>query len=49
MDGISKKERGVLIILIAGVFLGFLNQTLMNTALPQVMADFHISDRKSVV
>ena len=43
MDGISKKERGVLIILIAGVFLGFLNQTLMNTALPQVMADFHIS------
>ncbi|TGE83501.1 DHA2 family efflux MFS transporter permease subunit [Weissella confusa] len=43
MDGISKKERGVLTILIAGVFLGFLNQTLMNTALPQVMADFHIS------
>src|SRR5699024_11194801 len=26
-----------------GVFLGFLNQTLMNTALPQVMADFKIS------
>ena len=45
MDGISKKERGVLIILIAGVFLGFLNQTLMNTALPQVMADFPYLNR----
>ena len=43
MRDIPKKERSVLIILIVGVFLGFLNQTLMNTALPQVMADFHIS------
>ncbi|PEG76603.1 MFS transporter, partial [Lactobacillus sp. UMNPBX19] len=43
MNTISKKERGVLLILMVGVFLGFLNQTLMNTALPQVMADFKIS------
>ena len=43
MNSISKKERGVLLILMVGVFLGFLNQTLMNTALPQVMADFKIS------
>ena len=43
MDTLSKRDRKVLIILIAGVFLGFLNQTLMNTALPSIMTEFHIS------
>ncbi|WP_373773719.1 DHA2 family efflux MFS transporter permease subunit, partial [Weissella soli] len=43
MDTLSKRDRKILIILIAGVFLGFLNQTLMNTALPSIMTEFHIS------
>ena len=39
---ISKKQRSILIILVIGTFLGFLNQTLMNVALPNIMTEFHI-------
>ncbi|QOG09735.1 MDR family MFS transporter [Leuconostoc sp. LN180020] len=39
---ISKKQRSILIILVIGIFLGFLNQTLMNVALPNIMTEFHI-------
>lgn len=40
---ISQKNRTILIILVIGTFLGFLNQTLMNVALPDIMREFHIS------
>ncbi|MFT8543455.1 MAG: DHA2 family efflux MFS transporter permease subunit [Leuconostoc falkenbergense] len=40
---ISQKNRTILIILVIGTFLGFLNQTLMNVALPDIMRGFHIS------
>jgi EmrB/QacA subfamily drug resistance transporter len=43
VSSLGKRERHVLIILVAGVFLGFLNQTLMNTALPNVMREFNIT------
>lgn len=39
----SKQEITVLIILLFGTFLSFLNQTLMNVALPSVMKDFDIT------
>ena len=39
---ISKNQRSILIILVIGTFLGFLNQTLMNVALPNIMTEFHI-------
>ncbi|MCM0599528.1 MDR family MFS transporter [Periweissella fabalis] len=39
----SRASRQVLGILMLGTFIGFLNQTLMNTALPSIMADFHIT------
>lgn len=41
-EGPSKEAKQVLAILMVGCFLGFLNQTLMNTALPNVMQDFNI-------
>ncbi|MCM0582501.1 multidrug efflux MFS transporter [Weissella diestrammenae] len=43
MQSLSKRDRGVLYILMAGVFLSFLNQTLMNTALPSIMREFNIT------
>ncbi|KRN75217.1 hypothetical protein IV73_GL000372 [Weissella kandleri] len=43
MQGITRRERGTLYILMAGVFLSFLNQTLMNTALPSIMHEFNIN------
>ncbi|WP_288394066.1 DHA2 family efflux MFS transporter permease subunit [uncultured Vagococcus sp.] len=39
----SKQDITVLIILLFGTFLSFLNQTLMNVALPSVMKDFDIT------
>ncbi|AFT82320.1 DHA2 family efflux MFS transporter permease subunit [Leuconostoc carnosum] len=39
---ISQKQKSILIILVIGTFLGFLNQTLMNVALPNIMSEFHI-------
>lgn len=41
--GPSRASRQILGILMLGTFIGFLNQTLMNTALPSIMADFHIT------
>ncbi|MGO1280140.1 MAG: DHA2 family efflux MFS transporter permease subunit, partial [Leuconostoc mesenteroides] len=40
---ITQKQKTILIILVIGTFLGFLNQTLMNVALPDIMREFHIS------
>ncbi|WP_220740770.1 MDR family MFS transporter [Leuconostoc miyukkimchii] len=40
---ISQKQKSILVILVIGAFLGFLNQTLMNVALPNIMSEFHIS------
>ncbi len=40
---LTSKKIGTLIILLFGTFLSFLNQTLMNVALPKIMSDFHIS------
>lgn len=42
-DTPSKASKQVLAILMVGCFIGFLNQTLMNTALPDVMAEFKIT------
>lgn len=42
-DAPSKASKQILAILMVGTFIGFLNQTLMNTALPDVMAEFHIN------
>lgn len=42
MQELTKRQRGALYILMAGVFLSFLNQTLMNTALPSIMREFNI-------
>ena len=39
---ISEKQKSILIILVIGTFLGFLNQTLMNVALPNIMHEFNI-------
>lgn len=39
----SKASKQILAILMVGTFIGFLNQTLMNTALPDIMAEFHIT------
>lgn len=39
----SKQETTILIILLFGTFLSFLNQTLMNVALPSIMRDFSIT------
>ncbi|WP_294974898.1 MDR family MFS transporter [uncultured Leuconostoc sp.] len=39
---ISKKQKSILTILVIGTFLGFLNQTLMNVALPNIMHEFNI-------
>ena len=39
----SKQDYTILTILLFGTFLSFLNQTLMNVALPSVMRDFDIS------
>lgn len=41
--GPSRASRQILGILMLGTFIGFLNQTLMNTALPSIMVDFHIT------
>lgn len=38
----DKNAQRVLTILVIGTFLGFLNQTLMNTALPSIMHEFQI-------
>lgn len=40
---ISQKQKSILTILVIGTFLGFLNQTLMNVALPNIMNEFHIN------
>lgn len=40
---ISRRDRNILLIVMLGNFLGFLNQTLMNTALPSIMREFNIS------
>lgn len=40
---LTRKERGTLLVLLFGAFLSFLNQTLMNVALPSIMRDFNIS------
>lgn len=40
---IEKKDLTVLVILLFGTFLSFLNQTLMNVALPSIMRDFSIT------
>ncbi|AEJ23529.1 MDR family MFS transporter [Weissella koreensis] len=42
MQDLTTRQRGALYILMAGVFLSFLNQTLMNTALPSIMREFNI-------
>ena len=39
----SKQDLTVLGILLFGTFLSFLNQTLMNVALPSVVKDFGIT------
>ncbi|MBP1039792.1 DHA2 family efflux MFS transporter permease subunit [Vagococcus sp. BWB3-3] len=39
----NKQDITVLIILLFGTFLSFLNQTLMNVALPSIMRDFEIT------
>ncbi|GAF38506.1 multidrug transport protein [Agrilactobacillus composti DSM 18527 = JCM 14202] len=40
---VSRRELNILLIVGIGNFLGFLNQTLMNTALPSIMREFSIS------
>ncbi|MCD2255714.1 multidrug efflux MFS transporter [Lactobacillus sp. CC-MHH1034] len=40
---ITRRDRNILLIVMIGNFLGFLNQTLMNVALPSIMREFSIS------
>ncbi|WP_314208694.1 DHA2 family efflux MFS transporter permease subunit [Vagococcus salmoninarum] len=40
---IAKSDLTILVILLFGTFLSFLNQTLMNVALPSIMRDFDIT------
>ncbi len=39
----TKHNRGIMLILVMGTFLAFLNQTLMNVALPSIMRSFNIT------
>ncbi|MDR0921673.1 MAG: multidrug efflux MFS transporter [Lactobacillales bacterium] len=41
-EELKKKAMSILIILVIGTFLGTLNQTLMNTAMPTIMEEFKI-------
>lgn len=40
---VSRRDRNILLIVMLGNFLGFLNQTLMNVALPSIMKEFQIT------
>lgn len=40
---VSRRDRNILLIVMLGNFLGFLNQTLMNVALPSIMREFSIT------
>ncbi|MFD1671927.1 MDR family MFS transporter [Agrilactobacillus yilanensis] len=40
---VKRRDRNILLIVMLGNFLGFLNQTLMNVALPSIMREFDIT------
>ncbi len=40
--GISKREMGIVVVMLTGVVLAVLNQTLLSPALPAIMADMGV-------